>query len=385
MYERLLNLPSEPKHSALLFGPRGTGKTFWIEQHINNAIIFNLLKHETYTTLVANPTRIEQRIPPDFKHWIVIDEVQKIPALLDEAHRLIEEKGYKFLLTGSSARKLKQQGSNLLAGRARKYSMHPLTCLELAEDFSLNKALQFGMLPQVYIDDDPKHYLQTYVSTYLQEEILQEGIVRNIGEFARFLEIASLSQGEILNYTAIGREAGINRKTVANYFDITIDLLLGFKLPVFTKRAQRQLIAHPKFYLFDVGVYRAVRPMGPLDATENVDGHALETLVLQHIRAFNDYYRLGYTLYYWRTKNGLEVDVVVYGEKGLIAIEIKRKRHLNGKDLRGLKQFGQDYPMAKLYCFYGGNMIEYHNNIIAIPIEEGLHKLSEILDRTLRD
>ena len=291
MYKRFLNLPLEPKHSVLLFGPRGTGKTSWIAQNLDSAIIFNLLKSETYTALLANPSRIEEWIPAGFKHWIVIDEVQKIPALLDEAHRLIEEKGYKFLLTGSSARKLKEQSANLLAGRARQHTMHPLTCLELGKDFSLGKALQFGMLPEVYMSDDPKDYLHSYVKTYLQEEILQEGILRNIGEFTRFLEIASFAQGEILNYSEIGREAGIKRKVVANFFDITIDLLLGFNLPVFMKHAKRQLVSHPKFYLFDVGVYRAIRPMGPLDSPEAIDGDALETLVLQHIRAFNDYYR----------------------------------------------------------------------------------------------
>ena len=379
MYQRLLSLSLEPQRSALLFGPRGTGKTFWIAQYLSNAIVINLLRSDTYTALAADPSRLESRIPPGFQHWVVIDEVQKIPALLDEAHRLIEEKGYKFLLTGSSARKLKQQGANLLAGRARKHTMHPLTCQELGEDFSLNKALQFGMLPEVYVGDDPKHYLSTYVSTYLQEEILQEGIVRHIGEFTRFLEVASFSQGEILNYSEIGREAGIKRKVVANYFDITIDLMLGTMLPVFTKHAQRQLISHPKFYFYDVGVYRAIRPTGPLDSHESIDGHALETLVLQHIRALNDYSQLGYKLYYWRTKNGVEVDFVAYGEKGLIGIEVKRKRRLNGKDLRGLKLFGQDYPVAKLYCFYGGDMAEYHDSITALPISEGLQKLPEIL------
>lgn len=202
--------------------------------------------------LVANPSRIENRIPENFQHWIVIDEIQKIPELLDEAHRLIEDKGYKFLLTGSSARKLKKQCANLVAGRARKHTMHPLTSIELGDDFSLSKALQYGMLPEIYHNtDDPEHYLRTYVSTYLQEEILHEGIARDIGEFARFLEVASLSQGEILNYSEIGREAGINRKIVAEFFNIAIDILLGIQLPVFTKHAQRQLIAHPKFYFFE--------------------------------------------------------------------------------------------------------------------------------------
>lgn len=380
MYSRLLNLPLQPSNSVLLLGPRGTGKTSWIREHLKNALVFNLLKSETYSTLVANPSRIESQIPESFKDWIVIDEVQRIPELLNEAHRLIEDKNYHFLLIGSSARKLKQNSANLLAGRAREHTMHSLTCLELGKDFSLAKALQYGMLPAVYVNNDPKEYLETYITTYLHEEIVQEGALRNIGEFTRFLEVASLSQGEVINVSEIGREAGVKRKIVANYFDAAEDLLLGVKLPIFTKHAQRQLIAHPKFFLFDTGVYRALRPKGPLDQDSQMDGHALETLVFQHLRAYNDYSRLGYTLYYWRTKNGLEVDFIAYGEKGLIAIEVKRKKSLSGSDLRGIRAFGNDYPMAKLYCFFGGERPEYYGNITALPMEEGLKRLPEILN-----
>ncbi len=379
MFSRLLDLSAAAHRSAMLFGPRGTGKTYWVAHNLKDALVFNLLKSETYSDLLANPSRLENRIPPDFKEWIVIDEVQKIPELLNEVHRLIEEKGYKFLLTGSSARKLKRDGANLLAGRALQYYMHPLTCTELGEQFSLTKALQFGLLPDVYQVDDPKHYLQSYVVTYLQEEVLQEGILRNIGEFRRFLEVASFSQGEVLNMSELGREAGIKQKVCANYFDIVEDLLIGVRIPVFTKHAQRQLVSHPKFYYFDVGVYRALRPTGPLDSPESIDGHALETLVLQHLRAINDYLRLGYTLYFWRTRGGVEVDFIAYGERGLHAFEIKRKRKISSTDLRGLRAFGNDYPMAKLHLFYGGEEVEYYDNITVYPIKTGLMKLIELL------
>ena len=178
----------------------------------------------------------------------------------------------------------------------------------------------------------------------------------------------------------VAREAGIQQKVVTNYFQIVEDLLIGFKVPVFMKRAQRQLIAHPKFYFFDVGVYRSIGPMGPLDMPAEVDGHALETLFIQHLRAINDYSRLGYDIFYWRTRNGVEVDFIVYGEKGLFAFEIKRKQKITSTDFKGLRAFGNDYPVAKLYLLYGGDVAEYHGNITVLPMLEGLQRLPEILE-----
>jgi predicted AAA+ superfamily ATPase len=236
-------------------------------------------------------------------------------------------------------------------------------------------------LPSIYSsNDDPRHYLESYITTYLREEVLQEGLVRNIGEFSRFLQIASFSQGEMINYSEIAREASIERRVVTGYFDIVKDLLLSHTLPVFSKKAKRRLVAHSKFYLFDVGVYRAVRPKGPLDRTEEIDGAALETLFLQHLIAINDYYRLGYEFYFWRTSNQVEVDFIAYGERGLLAFEIKRKRTISSKDLTGLKSFGEDYDMAKLYMVYGGDHEEYHGNIIAIPFEKALFQMKTILE-----
>ena len=379
-YPRLLSLPEKGTHSVFLFGPRGTGKTSWIKSHFPGILYFDLLDTKLYGEFIANPSILANRIPNDFNNWIVIDEIQKVPELLNEVHRLIELKRYRFILTGSSARKLRQKGVNLLAGRAFQYYMHPLTCYELGDDFSLAKALKYGLLPFIYSEeDDPQHYLDTYITTYLREEVLQEGVVRNIGEFARFLQVASFSQGETLNYSEIARESAIERRTVSAYFDIVHDLLLSVELPVFSKRAKRRLVQHSKFYFFDVGVYRSLRPKGPLDITEEIDGAALETLFLQHMLAINDYYRLGYEFYFWRTSNQLEVDFIAYGEKGLFAFEIKRKRTLSTQDLVGLKAFGEDYKMAKMYIFYGGDHNEYYDNITAIPITEAIIQLREIL------
>ena len=288
-------MPESGKHSVFLFGPRGTGKTSWIKDHLKDILYFDLLDTKVYSEFLADPAILSKRIPKGFKHWIVIDEIQKVPALLNEVHRLIESHQYRFVLTGSSARSLRKKGVNLLAGRAFQYHMYPLTCYELGDDFSLTKALKYGLLPFVYSgEDDPEHYLETYIATYIREEVQQEGLTRNLGDFSRFLKVASFSQGETINYSEIAREASIERRVVASYFDIVNDLLLSATIPVFSKRAKRRLVSHAKFYYFDVGVYRAIRPKGPLDMVEEIDGAALETLFLQHLMAINSYYRLGY-------------------------------------------------------------------------------------------
>ena len=380
-YTRLLTLPKTGKHSVFLLGPRGTGKTSWIKSHLKNSLYFDLLDARVCNEFLANPTALEKRIPNNFNDWIVIDEIQKVPALLNEVHRLIELNGHRFVLTGSSARSLRKQGVNLLAGRAFQYHMHPLTCDELGSDFSLTTALTYGLLPFVYSgEDDPQHYLETYIATYLKEEVQQEGLTRSLGDFSRFLQIASFSQGETLNFTEIAREASIPRRVVASYFDIVNDLLLSHMLPVFSKRAKRRLVMHSKFYYFDVGVYRILRPKGPLDIVDEIDGAALETLFLQHLIAINHYYRLGYEFYFWRTSNQVEVDFIAYGERGLLAFEIKRKRTVSPKDLTGLKTFCGDYEMTVPYFIYGGDHDEFHGNIKIIPIEKALFKLKEILE-----
>jgi len=377
MYSRIIHFPQAK--SFFLFGPRATGKTTWLQKTFPSAVHIDLLKSDIYTTLLASPSRLVQMIPPDCTEPIIIDEVQRIPELLNEVHHLIEEKKLRFILTGSSARKLRARGVNLLAGRALTRFMHPLTVKELGADFSLGSSLKFGHLPAVYSEPDPGDYLASYIRTYLREEVQQEGLTRNLQVFARFLEAASFSQGSILNISEVARECGANRKLVEQYFYILEDLLLAYRLPVFTRRARRRMAGHPKFYLFDSGVYRAIRPRGPLDQPEEIEGIALETLVFQELLAVNDLHRLGYELYYWRTGNGLEVDFVLYGEKGLIAIEVKRAGKIRSRDLRGLKAFAQDYPMASLYIFYGGETKLFIDNITLIPVREALTELPILL------
>ena len=377
MYSRILSPPKNK--SFFLFGPRGTGKTTWVKSAFPEAIFIDLLESEIYNDLLANPQRLETFIPKDFKNWVIIDEVQRVPELLNEIHRLIEKKQCVFVLTGSSARALRKKGVNLLAGRALTYSFHQLTAIELAKDFNLAHSLKFGQLPCVYTEKDPKAYLESYVKTYLREEIQQEGLTRNLNAFSRFLEAASFSQGSVLNTSGVARECAVERKVVENYFSILEDLLIGCRLPVFTKKAKRRMVSHHKFYFFDVGVYRAIRPSGPLDMPEEMEGVAFETLVFQELRAINDYLRLGYELYYWHTSNQVEVDFVLYGNKGLKAFEVKRTSRLQENMLRGLKAFLKDYPSAKAYLIYGGTRRLYEGKITILPVQEALLTLPDIL------
>lgn len=382
MFSRLLKIPVDNNKSFFLFGPRGTGKTTWIKRIFSEALYFDLLEFDLYNDLLARPGRLENLIPPSFQNWIILDEIQRIPQLLNEVHRLIETFHYKFILTGSSARTLRKKGVNLLAGRALTYKMYPLTAVELGDSFCLKKSLAWGHLPSIPSEKKPNLFLKAYVQTYLREEVLQEGLTRNLGSFSRFLETASFSQGSVLNISEIARESGIERMRVTNYFSILEDLLLASLLPVFTRRAKRRMISHPKFYFFDVGIFRALRPMGPLDSPQEAEGPSLETLCFQELSAINDYYNYEYNLYYWRTSNGVEVDFILYGPKGLLAFEIKRSSRISKKDLNGLRLFANDYPEAKLYMLYGGSRHEYVNNISILPVEKALKELPAILQNS---
>lgn len=257
--------------------------------------------------------------------------------------------------------------------------MHPLTATELRNDHDLRHSLKYGQLPCAYTESDPKKYLASYVETYLDEEVRQEGLTRNLGAFSRFLEAASFSQGSVLNISSVARECAIERKVAENYFMILEDLLIAHRIPVFTKKAKRRMASHPKFYFFDAGVYRAIRPMGPLDTPEDAEGAALETLVLQEFLAINSALDLGYNIYYWRTSNNVEVDFVLYGEKGILAIEVKRTGRVIKPMLNGLKAFLRDYPMGRAYFVYGGKRRMYEDNIDILPATDFFSMIPSIL------
>jgi hypothetical protein len=255
---------SPSRQSFFLFGPRGTGKTAWLRSTFPEAVYFDLLDAAVYTGLLGAPERLGEQVPWGHRGWVVVDEVQRVPEVLNEVHRLIESRRLRFALTGSSARKLRRRGVNLLAGRAVTRHMHPLTAAELGRDFDLKRHLRYGCLPYACTTDAPKDYLTSYVSTYLREEVLQEGLTRNVAAFARFMETASFSQGAVLNMAAVARECGVNAKVAEDYFSILEDLLVAVRLPPFTRRAKRRLVSDGDV----VFQPRKIERSGLLDAVE---------------------------------------------------------------------------------------------------------------------
>ena len=377
MYARLLHAPE--RQSFFLLGPRGTGKTAWARATFPDALTFDLLDAQLYLRLVANPALLSELVPQRYRGWVVVDEVQRVPELLNEVHRLIESRQLRFVLTGSSARKLRGRGVNLLAGRALTRFMHPLTAIELGRDFDLQRALRYGCLPFACTTAEPADYLGSYVSTYLREEVQQEGFARNVGAFSRFLEAASFSQGCVLNMAAVARESSVHAKVVEDYFTILEDLLIAVRVPIFARRAKRRLVAHPKFYFFDAGVFQAIRPRGPLDVPEEIQGPALETLFLQQIRALNDSRALGYSVHYWRTAKGDEVDFVLYGARGLRAFEIKRGVRIRPDDLKALRLFRDDFPESRAFLLYAGARRWHESGVDVVPFTAAVAELEQLL------
>ncbi len=363
-----------PRGSFFLFGPRGTGKSTWLRTEWPEALRFDLLDPETCRVYGARPERLKEAVLAHRDRTVVvIDEVQRVPELLPVVHMLIEEKlGVRFVLTGSSSRKLKRTGVDLLAGRLALASLHPFMAAELGKDFALARALSIGLLPLVVAAQDPESTLKGYASLYLNEEVKQEGLVRNYGDFARFLEAISFSHGSILNISHVARECQVDRKTVEGFVGIMEDLLLSFRLPVFTRRARRETAAHPKFYLFDAGVFRAFRPAGPMDVPSEIEGAAIEGLVAQHLRAWIAYGGQDHRLSYWRTRSGVEVDFVVYGKGVFAAIEVKNTTAVRPEALRGLRSFREDYPESRAIFLYRGRDRLLRDGILCLPVQEFL-------------
>ena len=375
MYPRLLPCPEQ---SFFLFGPRGTGKSTWIRDQFREAPRYDLLDAGEALRLLREPEALWRELnglPPGT--WAVLDEVQKAPGLLDSVHRLIEERGLRFVLSGSSARKLRRGGANLLAGRALTVSMPPLVSAEVSFEMDVGERLRFGTLPLAVTSADPIGFLRSYVETYLLEEIKAEALTRNLGGFARFLEIAARQNGQITNVAGIARDAGISRRTVDGYFEVLSDTLLGSWLPAWKLKPGNRQVRASKFYFFDAGVARAASGRLPYPLTPEEAGPLLETFVLTELRAYLQYRGLPYPLHHWRNYSGTEVDMLCETGAGFVAIEIKTSRRWERGFQRGFRHLERELGKDRVRCFgvYLGERAALFDDVTVLPCLEFLRRL----------
>ncbi len=368
--ERILNLPPLlDKKSHFLFGPRQTGKTFLIQNTLKEARVYDLLDTSIFLALSQNPGRIAQEVTPQDR-LIVIDEIQRLPELLNEVHRLIEGRRIRFLMTGSSARKLRRGGINLLGGRARTKHLHPLTCRELGKRFHLIRALERGLLPSIYFSDDPSADLESYTGLYLQQEIVAEGVIRNIPAFSRFLRIAALCNGTIVNFTKVSNDAQVARTTVYEYFEILKDTLILHELPAWRKSKKRKPIASSKYYFFDVGIVatlqgRVFRPGTP------EYGEGFETYLFHELMCYQDYIRRE-PLSYWRSSSGFEVDFIIGDHT---AVEVKAKENISPHDIKALQALAEEKILKRYLCVSLEPRMRRVGVVTILPYKEFLDKL----------
>lgn len=369
-----------PAESFFLFGPRGTGKSTWLRQTLPDALWFDLLRLPTVLALTREPASFRNQVEArPTGTWVVVDEVQRLPALLDEVHALVAERGkrYRFALSGSSARKLRRLDVNLLAGRAIRRQFFPLTGEELDFDFAVDDLLATGCLPMVRSDPDlAVDILDAYVGTYLREEIQQEALTKDVAAFARFLQVAALCNGQTVNVAGVARDAGVARPTVARYFEVLIDTLIGTWLPAWRPRARIKEVQHPKFYLFDPGVARGVggRLREPLEAAER--GPLLETLVFHELRAAVNCQNLGGAFSYWRTPSGSEVDFIWERGKRRVGIEVKAAKAWRREFGGALAELRAEGKLTAAFAVYGGERALRDREITVLPVVEFMKALT---------
>lgn len=362
-FKRMQTLQNRGEESCFLWGPRQTGKTTLLLELFPKSPRYNLLLASEARRLLTNPSLMRQELlatPPGYNP-VIIDEVQKVPELIDEAQALIVENQMRFILCGSSARKLKRQGSNLLGGRALRFELFPLVYPEI-HDFDLIRALNHGLLPRHYIAEKPKDLLEAYVGEYLKEEIIAEALVRNVPAFSRFLEVAAFSDGEVINYTNIALECGVSNPTVKEYFQILEDTLLARFVPSFRKKPKRRVIESPKFYYFDVGISNFLLKRGKIQPKTELFGKAFEHFVFQELIAHSHYSGKKYPISYWRTTNQIEVDFILGDHE--ISLEIKSADKVDGHHFKGLQAFAEEYKTK---------------HSILVTLEEKPRKVGDIL------
>ena len=348
MINRYLKIEDAKNDSVFLFGARQTGKTTLLLQLFPKSKFYDLLENDTFERFRRNPSILRQELETiDNGSLVIIDEIQLIPELLNEVHWLIVRKDLRFILSGSSARKLKRRGVNTLGGRALLNILYPLVSAEIP-DFDLIRAINHGMIPTHYLTDDKnvQKKLQAYVSVYLKEEVKAEALVRNLATFNRFLEVAALTNGEMVNYNNIAQDCGIDAKTVKEYFSILEETLIGFKVPAFEKTIKRRLTQAPRFYYFDVALPNYLLGRKNLMPGSDDFGHSFEHFMIQEIRAYLGYNNIENALTYWHTYTGYEVDAVLCG--GKVAIEFKSSKEVQSKHLKGLKAFKEEHPDTRL-------------------------------------
>ena len=346
MFPRLAPIPKNPERSFFLWGPRQTGKTTLLKLLYPKALRIDLLKTDELMRYLKNPSILREEVSAlPQNQLVVIDEIQKAPRLLDEIHWLIEEKGQKFALSGSSARKVKRGHANLLGGRAIRYELFGLNLREIGKQFSLNRFMNNGPLPNHYLADDPKLLIRSYVDDYLREEILEQGLTRNLPVFSDFLRVTAIGDTEVLNMSNVARETGVAVSTVRDHYQILVDTLLGAFLPAFTNRPKRRTTQAPKFYFRDVGVVNHLAKRGPVEPGSELFGKAFENWLFHELSTHSSYSELFYDLSYWRLSSGVEVDFILGDAQ--VAIEAKGKTRITSSDLKGLVQLKKDFPEVK--------------------------------------
>lgn len=342
MYKRLLNLPQTLRTSFFLWGPRQVGKTSLLKATYPEAPFIQLLKSDEFALFQSYPERLRERIRKNKWKFVVIDEIQRVPQLLNEVHLLIEEDDVVFALCGSSARKVRKGHANLLGGRALRFAMSGLIAAELGHNFSLEKMLNHGYMPLIYDSEEAALHLKSYCADYLKEEIFAEGLVRKLQPFSRFLEIAALGDTELLNYETVARDCGVSAPTVRSYYEILVDTLLARYLPAYTFRPKRRVSSSPKFYFSDVGVVNYLAARGQVLPKSSAWGKAFENWIFHELTTYIEYTGKNEQLSYWRLTTGIEVDFIVGAMK--VAFEAKASANIHSDHLKGLRELKNDYP-----------------------------------------
>ncbi|MFH1878520.1 MAG: AAA family ATPase [Candidatus Omnitrophota bacterium] len=375
---RILEINLPETQSAFLWGPRKTGKSTYLKARFPDSIVYDFLKTDLFIEMSKNPALLREQLlsksKEQLKHPVILDEVQKVPQVLDEVHWLIENKGLSFILCGSSARKLKRGHANLLGGRAWRYEMFPFVTAELKK-YDLLRILNQGMVPSHYLQgEEYRRSLEAYVQDYLKEEIFAEGLTRNISAFSRFFEAFGYSHGELTNYSNIARDCGVDSKTVKEYYQILVDTLLAIRIQPFKKKQARQVITKaPKYYLFDVGIAGFLTKRCLEEEKGEEFGKAFEHFILMEMNAYKAYSGKGFDINFWRTKSGLEVDFIL--AKGKVAVEIKGTGRVDKSDLKGLCAFREEYAPEKAITVCNEKEKRIHNGIEIFPWKDFLMEL----------